>query len=436
MNGPLGTDGWDRGAFPPSVRQSGVFGGLFADYRGFDRAVYVVLVARFVNVLGNGIVYPYFTIHFYRGLSIPFSVVGTALLANNLALAAGTLTGGVLADRYGRKPVMVGSMAASAVALSAYALVTTGPALVAAATAAGFAGGLYTPASQAALADLTDSAARDRVFGLLKVVSNGGFGAGFVAGGVLYGVANTAVFVVDGATSGVVAVGLLLVLPHLREGTGAGDAATGLRATLTNWRRAVARPRLLALAGLNAVFAVSYAQMGSTVPAFATGHLGLTSAQLGTLYVLNPLVVVLFQLPTVSAVDDWRRTRGLVLSAGFWAASFVAVLAAYWTTAAVGVALVGAFLVLRTMGENLHSPLVTALGSDLADAEGRGAGLSVLEVTKRVGFGVGPLVGGLFFDYGADELLWPALIGSCLLLAVGLLAFERRLAPAENGAPA
>ena len=413
-----------------------MFGGLLTDYRGFDRAVYVVLVARFVNVLGNGIVYPYFTIHFYRALSIPFSVVGTALLANNLALAAGTLAGGVLADRYGRKPVMVGSMAASAVALSAYALVTTGAALVVVAAAAGFAGGLYTPASQAALADLTDSAARDRVFGLLKVVSNGGFGAGFVAGGVLYGVANTAVFVVDGATSGVVAVGLLLVLPRLQGVTGAGDSATGLRATLANWRRAVTRPRLLTLAGLNVVFAVSYAQMGSTVPAFATGHLGLTSAELGTLYVLNPLVVVLFQLPTVSAIEGWRRTRGMVLSAGFWAASFVAVLAAYWTTTAVGVALVGAFLVLRTMGENLHSPLMTALGSDLAAAEGRGAGLSVLEVAKRVGFGVGPLVGGLFFDYGVDELLWPALVGSCLLLAVGLLAFERRLAPAENGTPA
>lgn len=407
--------------------------GLFADYRGFERAVYIILVARFVNVLGNGIVYPYFTIHFYQTLAIPFSVVGTALLANNLSLAAGTLAGGVLADRYGRKPVMVGSMAASAVTLSAYALVTTGPALVVVAAAAGFAGGLYTPASQAALADLTESAARDRVFGLLKVVSNGGFGAGFVAGGVLYGVANTAVFVVDGATSGVVAAVLLVALPRLRDE--ATEATAGLRATLADWRTAVSRPRLLALAGLNVVFAVAYGQMGSTVPAFATGHLGLTSEQLGTLYVLNPLVVVLFQLPTVSAVEGWRRTRGLVLSAGCWAASFVAVLAAYWTTTVVGVALVGAFLVLRTMGENLHSPLVTALGSDLADARGRGAGLSVLEVAKRVGFGLGPLAGGIFFDYGVDELLWPALVGSCLLLAVGLLAFERTLSAAENGAP-
>ncbi len=404
------------------------FADLLSGYRGFDRAVYVVLVARFVNVLGNGIVYPYFTVYFYQTLSVPFSVVGTALFANNLALATGTLVGGVLADRYGRKPVMVASMAGSSLSLSAYALVTTGPVLVVVAAAAGFTGGLYTPASQAALADLTDPAARDRVFGLLKVVSNGGFGVGFVAGGALYGVAQTGIFVVDGATSAVVAVVLAVALPRLRGGTGGA-----LRSTLANWRAAVGRPRLLALAGLNAVFAVAYAQMGSTVPAFATGHLGLSSAELGTLYALNPVVVVLLQLPAVSAVEGWRRTRGLLLSTGFWAASFVAVLAAYETPVAVGVALVGVFLVLRTIGENLHSPLVTALGSDLSDAEGRGAGLSVLEVAKRVGFGVGPLVGGVFFDYGVDLLLWPALVGACLLLAVGLLAFERSLTPAENG---
>lgn len=58
MNGPLGPAGRDRGALFSAVRLLVVFGGLLADYRGFDRAVYVVLLARFVNVLGNGIVYP------------------------------------------------------------------------------------------------------------------------------------------------------------------------------------------------------------------------------------------------------------------------------------------------------------------------------------------------------------------------------------------
>jgi MFS family permease len=402
-------------------------GAALSGFRGFDRAVYAVVGARFVNVLGSGIVYPYFTIHFYQTLGIPFSVVGLGLLANNVMLATGTVFGGVLADRYGRKPVMVGSMGSSALTLGAYAFVTTGPALIVAAGAAGFTLGLYAPASQAILADLTESTNRDQAYALLKVASNVGFGSGFVVGGVLYGVAQTSIFILDGVTSAVVAILLVFVLPRVHGG---GEAS--VRETLSGWADAVTRPRILGVAGLNVLFAIAYAQMQSTVPAFATETLGLTSAEVGTLFVINPVTVVLFQLPTVSAVEGWRRTRGLLLSTGFWAASFLAVLAAYVTSTVVGVALVGLFLFLRTMGENLHSPLVTALVSDMADMETRGSQLSLLEVAKRLGFGIGPVLGGVFFDAGIDELLWPTLVGLCVALAVGLVGLERVVTPVEN----
>jgi MFS family permease len=179
-----------------------------------------------------------------------------------------------------------------------------------------------------------------------------------------------------------------------------------------------------------------YAQMQSTVPVFAEGQLGLTSAQLGTLYVLNPLVIVVFQLPAVGRVEGWRRTRGLVLSAAFWATSFLALLLVYPAPWLVGVVLVGAFLVLRTVGEILHAPLVTALASDVGTVDTRGSQLSILEVAKRLGFGVGPVIGGVFFDYGAVPLLWGGLVAGCGAIAFGLLALEARIPASVNGASA
>jgi MFS family permease len=173
--------------------------------------------------------------------------------------------------------------------------------------------------------------------------------------------------------------------------------------------------------------------MQSTVPVFAEGQLGLTSATLGTLYVLNPLVIVLFQLPVVDRIQSWRRTRGLVASAGFWALSFVALLFVYPAPWLVSVGLVGAFLVLRTVGEIFHAPLITALASDVGTADTRGSHLSVLEVTKRLGFGIGPVIGGVFFDLGLVPALWVVLIAGCLGLAGGLLALEVRLPRGVNG---
>jgi MFS family permease len=418
------------------------FRASLADLRAFDRAVFVVAAARFVNVLGSGIVYPFATLYFYGEVGIAFTLVGTGLFANSVATAGGNLLGGYLADQYGRKPVMVASMALSAPTLAAYALVTTAPAFITVATAAGLAAGLFAPASQAMVADLTPDADREQAYGLLKVASNAGFGSGFVIGGVLFGIAQTAVFVADGLTSGVVAVLLAVALPRVAVGGESGemdesgesaDAGASLAATVREWSRAVTQPTILALAVLNVGFAVAYAQMQSTVPVFAEETFGLTSEQLGTLYVLNPVVIVVFQLPVVSWIQSWRRTRGLVLSAGFWAASFVAIILAHGASFSVGVGLVGAFLVLRTVGEILHSPLITALASDIGTVEERGSQLSVLEVAKRLGFGIGPVVGGAFFDYGAEALLWPSLVVMSLLLGVGVLSLERRVSPAANG---
>jgi MFS family permease len=414
----------------------------FTDLREFDRAVFVVAAARFVNVFGSGIVYPFATLYFYGEVRIAFTLVGTGLFANSVATAGGNVVGGYLADAYGRKPVMVASMALSAPTLAAYALVTTAPTFIAIATAAGLAAGLFAPASQAMIADLTADENRERAYGLLKVASNAGFGTGFVVGGVLYGVTQTGVFVADGLTSGVVAVLLFVALPRVAVGGGAAttdrEAETDPEGsspsdTLREWGRAVTHPTILRLAVLNVGFAVAYAQMQSTVPVFAEQTFGLTSEQLGTLYVLNPLVIVLFQLPVVSWVQSWRRTRGLALSAGFWAASFVAIVLAHGAPVLLGVGLVGAFLVLRTVGEILHSPLVTALASDVGTVEERGSQLSVLEIAKRLGFGIGPVVAGAFFDYGIEALLWPSLVGLSLLLGVGVLSLERRVSPAVNG---
>ncbi|WP_248896679.1 MFS transporter [Haloplanus halobius] len=418
-----------------------MFGSTLDAVRGFRRPVYAVAGGRLINVFGSGLVYPFASIHFHLQVGIPLSIVGLGLLANNVATAAGTAVGGYLADRYGRRSVMVGSMALSAVTLAAYALVTTGAGFVAVATAAGLTMGLYAPASQAMIADLTDAAERERGYGLLKVASNVGFGSGFVVGGVLYEFANTAVFVADGLTSAVVAGVLLVALPEIHD----GRADATLSESVGDWSRAISRPRLVALALLNVGFAVMYAQMQATVPVVASETLGLDSAQIGTLYVLNPLVLVLFQMPVLAAVDDWRRTRGLVASTAFWAVSFGAILALDplsqaasglaldWEPMAVGVGLVGAFLVLRTVGEVLHSPLVTSLASDLGPADDRGSRLSLIEIAKRLGMGLGAALGGAFFDFGLVGLLWPTLIVACGGLAVGLLALERRVSPAENG---
>ena len=433
----------------------------FDAVRGFDRAVYVVALGQLVNVFGSGLVYPFATVHFHLEVGIGLSVVGLGLGARSVTTAVGTGVGGYLADVVGRKPVMVASMALTAVALAAFAFVpelaaTVPPALAATTgvsrlgvafvgvcVVSGAVVGLYTPAASAMTADLTGDAERDRGYALLKFSNNVGFGAGVVVGGVVYSVANVAVFLLDGATSAVVAVILLVLVPTVRGGSrereggdGEADADAPSGSSLSRWWAAATRPRVLALAAINVGFAAMYAQMQTTVPVVAKEGLGLTAAQLGTLFVLNPLTIVLLQLPLVDAVSGWRRTRGLAVSAALWGLSMVVAWGADVGAAPVlvGVALVGGHLVCRTLGEILHAPLASSLMSSLGTAGERGTQLSVLEIAKRLGMGLGAFLGGVFFDYGYSGLWWGVLVAVCLLMVAALLGFERSVSAEENGA--
>lgn len=418
--------------------------------RGFDRTVYIVAAGQLVNVFGAGLVYPFATVHFHLQLGIALSLVGFGLLAKNVATAVATAVGGYLADRIGRKPVMISSMAGNGVTLAGYAFVpglaaaipqlSLAGAFVVVSSFAGITNGLYTPASQAYIADLTTGKNRDRAYSLLKVFNNTGFGMGFVVGGLLYEWIEVTVFIVDGLSSVLVAAVLFWLVPRIH----AGQQDVAFRDSLGDWGRAITKRRVLVLALLNVGFAVMYAQMQTTVPVVAKETLGLSASQLGTLFILNPLTLVLLQIPLVDAVSGWRRSRGLVLSLCFWAAAMAAVWLVYLldlgpatlggpSLLTAGVAFVGLHLVLRTVGEILHSPLSTSLMSDLGTDSERGSQLSVLEVAKRAGFGIGSFAGGLFFDYGVAWWLWPTLIVVAGVLVLGMLLLERHLSPAENG---
>ncbi|MFB6228357.1 MAG: MFS transporter, partial [Halobacteriales archaeon] len=205
--------------------------------------------------------YPFATIHFHLQVGIPLSIVGTGFLARNVATAIATALGGYWADRHGRKPVMIISTAGNAITLASYAAVpaiaaAVGPlslgwAFVGVSATAGLTAGLYTPASHAYTADLTAGADRDRAFSLLKVANNVGFRAGFVAGGLLYQVANVAIFIANGVTSGLVAVILLIAIPRIHG----GRRSAALTDAVGEWGQAITERRVVILAGLNVGFA-------------------------------------------------------------------------------------------------------------------------------------------------------------------------------------
>jgi MFS family permease len=152
---------------------------------GFDRRVWLLLFAMLAFRFGQGLYYPFSTIHFHNVVGIPLSLVGAGLGTLAAASVVSGLISGPLADRYGRKPLMLVSLSGSAGTFLAFALVEDFAGYLAVSVAAGLVGpSMVDAARNAMVADVTQPGRRFRAYGLVRVRGNVGWALGPMVAGL------------------------------------------------------------------------------------------------------------------------------------------------------------------------------------------------------------------------------------------------------------
>ena len=137
----------------------------FNQFKGFDRDLKLLLLSSFSTsiVIGlSGIIQPLYL----SALGYDSAEVGALLGTSALISVAVLLPAGVVADRYGRKNILILSISAYAVAFGIYAIFTNFQSLFIASTLIGISWGTYVGPSSAILTDKTNKTERSYVFSL------------------------------------------------------------------------------------------------------------------------------------------------------------------------------------------------------------------------------------------------------------------------------
>src|SRR5712692_5692567 len=215
-----------------------------------QRPMSILFLIVFIDLVGFGLIIPLLPFYAERFAASPLHM--TALFATYSLMSMVTAPlWGHLSDRIGRRPVLMASMAAAALAYFWLAFASRLWMLFAARAFAGACAGNIA-AAQAYIADVTPPERRAKGMGMIGAA----FGLGFIIGPVLGGiVAGNDLATADLATPGLIAAGLSLIaclgvilllpesLPAVRAGLSHGRLAAA--------RVALARP---VLARLLAVF--------------------------------------------------------------------------------------------------------------------------------------------------------------------------------------
>lgn len=185
--------------------------------RFHHRAVPIVLAAVLIDTIGFGIVLPVLPALIMRLGRIDLDAA-TRMAGYLLAVFAVTqfFAGpvlGNLADRFGRRPVLIAAMAAFGLDYLLMAAAPTLAWLFLGRAVAGVAGAIYAPAT-AVLADVTPGEQRSKVFGYMGAAFGLGFIIGPAIGGLLSDFGPRAPFIAAAVIAGANALVMTLLMPE------------------------------------------------------------------------------------------------------------------------------------------------------------------------------------------------------------------------------
>lgn len=367
--------------------------------------------AIFSSTISKSPVLPLFAGHLGAA---PF---GIGLIAGISAFAGVTFSvpAGMLADRFGRKRLI---MIAAAIFVSApfgYLLVTTLWQLALVRLYHGFATAVFVPVAMALVSSLSDKERGEKLGWFSTATLAGRFLAPIIGGGILgsfsleASAGYTVVYLVCGG-AGLVALILAYILPVPEE---TGQTGQPWSETYRVFKTVIQDRNILMTCVVEAAILFAYGTFETFLPLYAVQN-GLIASHVGIL-LSGQIIVLALTKPIMGKFSDTHGRKPQIFTGGLMGAACM-----------VGFPLVTSFfpLLCLSMIFGLCLSVVTSATSahiaDLSSPDARGSAMGMLGSVMDVGHTAGPIISGLVassFGYAQS------FVGAALVLAAVSLFF-------------
>jgi len=387
----------------------------------YPRTFWVLVAGDTIQALAFGLIVPYMALYLTDTVGATPGRAGLALAVWSAAALVGQPAGGLLADRVGRRPVILAGLAGSAAATLAFATVHSIWAAAAISVPWGLMNSLFEPAAAALVGDVVSEERRTEAFGIWRVANNALFAVGPPLGALLVWLASLrAIFVV----AGLALAGYLLfawrAIPETRPAPAEHEPPARFRETL--------RDRSLVVLCLGtAVVAMLFALYETVLPVFLKQDRGFSLAAWGLIFGINPILVTCFQFPLARRAAR-RSSRAVLAAASLVTGAALAIISPFAALPVLVLAVVA-----LTFGEMLHAPVSTAAAVDLAPARLRGSYQGALHLGWEGPWGPTEALGLWIVGLGHGRALFAAalpigILGALLFLVLpgGSLRRDRK----------
>jgi predicted MFS family arabinose efflux permease len=386
-----------------------------------------LMAVYFIGQLGFAAFWSYVGIWGVHELGARPGQIGIMFVFDALAAAATGVLGGHLSDRIGRSRVFAFGMLAEGLVTVLLGFVghhvLIGLALVVLAAAVG---SPSITVRSAIVVDVVPEEQREEAFAAMRVVSNLCMVLGPPAAGLLLLGHNWTVLLLAIAGLGILSGVLSLILLPSNDRQEVQETektrAGGLVLSML-----LKHPAFLLLLVSNLLGFVVYIAYDTVLPIVAVSNYRISPSVWGLLTVINPIIVVLFQIRLTKRISAVPPATKLAVAMALMGPPFL-LLVVY-----SHIAMVVLVLALFVLGEMLWQPTVTALAASMAPQHARGSYLGIFSSSMSVAWTIGPLVSLQLLQLTSVAMVWVFFAAiSVLGLLAGMLSCRAIERPTSN----
>ncbi|MCQ6277438.1 MFS transporter [Bacillus sp. V3B] len=391
------------------------------ELRKLERPMLILMLGVLLSHLGTYMVVPILPIMLRIEAGFSLVQIGTILAAIAISFQFGSIIGGFLADRIGRRFIIGLGALIGASGLIGFGLFTSYWLLLLMAITIGAGNGLNAPSTKAAIAALASKDNQTTAFSLRGIAANIGTGtAGLIVFFLITG-SSKIIFWVAGTIYLVLTLKSWLLLPKNCGDASCPDIPPGA------YREVLKNKPFIVFGAVSIFIWALYAQLALALPLRAADILP-DPKNVALIWTINSAIVILSQgIVTNKIINRFHPFTALgfgMVFIGFGIGSL------YWSSSFIHLVISGAIFVL---GEMLILPTIDSTVSQLSKAELIGIFFALANVVSGIGEAGGKFVGGKLLDLGTNVtyLPWTVYAVSGLFLFIIVVFILKRWGPLQ-----
>lgn len=383
-------------------------------YRSFPQTFWIVVGASFIDGVGGTLIFPFFALYITQKFSVGMTQAGVLLGLFSFFGLVGNMIGGGLADKFGRRGMVLFGLVFSALSSVSMGLVNELNVFYGLAVIVGLLSNIAGPAHQAMVADILPEEKRAEGFGILRVAGNLAWIIGPMIGGFVAAYSYLALFVTDAVTSSITAFIFYLKVPETKPAEKEEQVSESLTETFAGYWKVVKDRGYIAFLLVSMLMLIVYQQMYNTLSVYLRDVHGIPEQGFGFMLSLDAGLVVLLQFWVTRRIKPHSPMLMMALGTAFYLVGFTM----YGFVASYGLFIVA--IILITFGEMIVVPVGQVLAAKFAPEDMRGRYMAFFGLSWTIPSTIGPWAAGLIMDNYNPNWVWYA----CgIISAVAIMGF-------------